>query len=186
MNFIANSNKKIIKNDLINKFNYKNIKNMPELQKLILNFGCKNFNIQKFATTLLALEIFASKKGGVTTAKKANILLKIQKGQPAGCKITLRNKEIYSFLNKILIEILPKIKNFKGFKIKTQNSTFSFQIVGNEIMLQEFEDQYPLFANLPNLDIQISTNSKSEKELIFLIKAIRIPIYQKNNFLNQN
>ena len=100
-NSIEIFNKKIIKHDLINKFNYTNIQKIPKIQKLTLNFGCKNFNIQKFATTLLALEIIASKKGGLTIAKKANILLKIQKGQPAGCKVTLRKKDIHSFLNKI-------------------------------------------------------------------------------------
>lgn len=178
MNFTENFNKKIIKNDLINKFNYKNIKNIPEIKQLTLNFGCKHFNIQKFATILLALEIITSKKAKLTIAKKANILIKIQKGQPAGCKVTLRKKEINFFLNKLLIEVLPKIKNFTGFKIQTQTSNFSFQLLSNEIILQEFEEQYPLFATLPNLSIHISTNSKNQKELLFLMKYFKIPIYQ--------
>ena len=182
MHFIKVSNKKIIKHDLINKFNYTDIKDIPEIKQLTLNFGCKNFNIQKFATTFLALEIIAAKKGQLTIAKNANILLKIQKGQPAGCKVTLKKKEIYFFLNKVLIEILPKIKNFEGFKIQTQTSTFNFQLLSNEIMLQEFENQYPLFANLPHLDIQVSTNSKNQKELMFLIKSTKIPIYKEQNY----
>lgn len=181
MHFIEIFNKKIIKHDLINKFNYTSIKNIPEIKQVTLNFGCKNFNIQKFATTLLALEIIAAKKGRLTIAKNANLLIKIQKGQPAGCKVTLKKKEIYFFFNKILIEILPKVKNFTGFKIQTQASTFSFHILSNEIMLQEFENQYPLFANLPHLDIHILTNAKNYKELMFLIKSNKIPIYQKQN-----
>lgn len=179
MHFIEISNKKIIKHDLINKFNYINIKNIPEIKQVTLNFGCKNFNIQKFATTLLALEIIAAKKGKLTIAKNANVLLKIQKGQPTGCKVTLKKKEMHFFFKRILIEILPKIKNFTGFKIQTQTSTFSFYILSNEIMLQEFEDQYPLFTNLPHLDIHILTNAKNHKELMFLIKSNKIPILSK-------
>jgi len=182
MHFLENYNRRIIKHDLINKFKYNNIKNVPKLKEVILNFGCKNFNIQKFATTLLALEIIASKKSSLTIAKNANILLKIQKGQPAGCKVVIKRKEIYTFLNKMLLEILPRLKNFLGFKIQIRTSTFSFQLLNNEIMLQEFEDQYPLFTNLPNLDIYISTNSKSKKELMFLAKSIKIPIYEEKLF----
>lgn len=184
MHFLEISNEKIIKQDLINKFNYNNVENLPKLKQLTLNFGCKSFNAQKFATTLLALEIIASKKGSITTAKKANILLKVQKGQPAGCKVVLRKKEMYTFLNKILIEILPRVKSFLGFKAQTQASTISFQLLSNEIVLQEFENVYPLFANLPHLDITISTNAKNQKELMFLVKSIRLPIYEKKP-LNQ-
>jgi large subunit ribosomal protein L5 len=177
MNFLKTYNKKIIKHDLINKFYYKNIKKIPEIKQLTLNFGCKNFNLQNFATTLLALEILTTKKGKLTLAKNVNVFMKIQKGQPAGCKLVLRKKEIDFFFNKLFIEILPKIKNFTGLKIQTKASTFYFQLLNNQIVLQEFESQYPLFAKLPHLDVHISTNSKNRKELIFLIKSIKIPIH---------
>ena len=86
MDFFENYYKRIIKQDLINKFTCYD-KNLPEIKKITLNFGCKNFTIQKFAITMLALEIITFKKGTITTAKKPNVLLKIQKGQPAGCKV---------------------------------------------------------------------------------------------------
>lgn len=183
MCFLKTYNEKIIKHNLINKFKYNNIKNIPKLKKIILNFGCKNFNIQKFATTLLALEILASKKSSITVSKNANVLLKIQKGQPAGCKVILRKKEINIFLSRLLLEILPKLKNFLGLKIQIKTSTFSCQLLSNEILLKEFEDQYPLFANLSNLDIHITTNSKNQKELIFLTKSIKLPILNKEKRL---
>jgi large subunit ribosomal protein L5 len=178
MHFSEISNKKIIKHDLLNKFHYNNIKDLPELKQVTLNFGCKSFNAQKFATTLLALEILASKKGSITTAKKANLLLKIQKGQPAGCKVILKKKEMYTFINRILIEILPRIKNFTGFKVQTQTSTLSFQLPSNQIVLQEFENVYPLFSNLPHLDISILTTAKNRKELMFLTQSLKIPVYE--------
>jgi len=178
MNFLKYYNKRIIKNDLINKFKYNNTKNIPELKRIILNFGCKNFDIQKLATTLLALEIITTKKSTITVAKTANVLLKIQKGHPAGCKVILKEKEIHNFLTRLFVQILPKLKNFAGFKLKVNISSFSFKLFNNELVLQELEEQYPLFANLPNLDIHISTNAKTQNELFFLLKSLKFPIYK--------
>jgi ribosomal protein L5 len=56
-------NNKIIKHDLVNKYHYKNIQNLPKLKKITLNFNCTNFNTQKFATTLLAFRNFNGKEG---------------------------------------------------------------------------------------------------------------------------
>lgn len=179
MHFLKYYNEKIIKQDLVNKFKYNNTNKTPELKKIILNFGCKNFNIQKFATTMLALEIIATKKSSITVAKSANLLLKIQKGHPAGCKVVLREKEMYNFLTRLFLEILPKLKNFEGLKLKIKSSSFSFKLLSNEILVQEFEEQYPLFANLPTLDIHVSTTATTQKELLFLIKALKFPIQSK-------
>lgn len=176
MYFLKFYNEKIIKQDFINKFIYSNLNDIPKLKKITLHFSCKNLTIQKFATTILALEIIGSKKCTLTTAKKANILLKIQKGQPSGCKVVLEKKTMYNFLTKLFLKILPKLKNFLGLKIKKTSNTFSFKLNNNEIILKEFENQYPLFSNLTHLDITISTNSKHNKELKFLIKSFKFPI----------
>jgi len=179
MNFFQTYYEKVIIQDLINKFNYKNNIKLPKLKQITLNFGCKNFSIQKFATTMLALEIIALKKSSITIAKKPNILFKIQKGQPAGCIVKLRNKEIYAFLTKLNIEILPRLKNFSEFRLKKQMSNFFFRIPRDSIMLQEFEIQYPLFVGLSTLDINIITNSKKEKEILFLVKSMKLPLSTK-------
>ncbi len=179
MNFFKTYYKRIIRQDLTNKFIFTNNTKIPKLKKITLNFGCKNFSIQKFATTMLALEIISLKKGTITITKKPNVILKIQKGQPAGCKVELTNHQIYLFLTKLNLEIIPKLKNFHGFKIEKQIFNFLFQIPGNEIILKEFENQYPLFSNLPTLDINIFTTTTNSKELTFIAKAIKLPFHQK-------
>nr|YP_009317745.1 ribosomal protein L5 [Navicula ramosissima]AOY40401.1 ribosomal protein L5 [Navicula ramosissima] len=179
MNFLETYYKRIVKQDLANKFIFTNNKKLPKLEKITLNFGCKNVSIQKFAITMLALEIISLKKGAITVTKKPNVLLKIQKGQPVGCKVELKNRQIYSFLTKLNLEIIPKLRNFHGFKIEKQIFNFFFQIPGNKILLKEFENQYPLFSNLPNLDINVHTTTKNSKELIFLAKAFKLPFQQK-------
>lgn len=92
MHYLEFYYKTVIKYDLINKFNYKNIKELPKLKKIILDFKTKNFKTKTFAATLLALELISLKKCNFTTSKKPNILLKIQKGQPVGGKVILKKK----------------------------------------------------------------------------------------------
>jgi large subunit ribosomal protein L5 len=179
MNFFENYYKKIIRQDLTNKFIFDNDKNIPKLTKVTLNFGCTNLSIQKFAVTMLALEIIALKKCTITTTRKPNVIFKIQKGQPAGCKVELKNSQIYAFLTRLNIEILPKLKNFRKFQLSCQTNNFFFQVAGDEIILKEFENHYPLFSNLPTLDINILTNTKNDKEIFFLAKAIKLPFYKK-------
>ena len=178
MNLFQTYYKHIIKHDLTNKFIFSNNQKIPKLKEITLNFGCKNMTIQKFTTTMLALEIISLKKGTITATKKPNIILKIQKGQPTGCKVNLRGRQIYPFLTKLHLEIIPKLKNFREFKIEKQVFNFFFQIPTNEIVLKEFENQYPLFSNLPILDVNILTTTKNSKELIFLAKAMKLPFYQ--------
>lgn len=170
----------IIKQDLINKFKLENHQSMPKLTQITLNFGCKNFSIQKFAITVLALEIISLKKSSVTAAKTPNVLLKIQKGQPTGCKVDLKKKEIYVFLTKLNLEILPKLKNFFGFRIGNRHSNFFFRIHSKDLLLEEFERNYPLFTTIPTLDVNVKINSKNEKKVIFLAKSIKTPFIKKS------
>lgn len=180
MNFFENYYKKIIRQDLANKFTFHKNTEIPKLKKITLNLGCKNLSLQKFAITILALEIISLKKGTITTTRKPNVILKIQKGQPAGCKVELGTQQIYSFLTRLNIEILPKLKNFHKFNLETQEFNFFFQIPGNSIILKEFENHYPLFSDLPALDINILTNTKNTKEILFLAKALKFPFSKKN------
>lgn len=173
MNIIKNYYKQIIKQDCINKFKSKKA---PKLEKIVLNFGCQNFSIQKFAATMLALEIITGKKSSTTTSKKSNILLQIQKGQPSGCKVTLKKKEIDSFLVTLNLKILPRLKNFTKFNVSTQQHNFFCQLPGNTLKLEEFENHYPLFAKLPILDINMFMSTKNDKKILFVAKSLKLPV----------
>lgn len=179
MDFSQSCTKKIIKYDFINKFLYKNVKFVLKLKGITLNFGCKNFDTQKFTATLLALEVLTLKKTTLSISRNPNVLLKIQKGQPAGCKVNVGGNDIDSLLIKLHLEILPKLKKTLKLKDQMKISTFSFKFLRNEIVLQELEDQYPLFLNLPSLDINVLTNSKNHKELVFLIESMKLSFFKR-------
>ena len=178
MNFLEHLYFKTLKYDLLNKFLYKNTKKIPKIQKIILNFGCKNNELKNLATSLLALELVTKQKGALTTTKYSNLLLKIRKGNPVGCKLILRKEKIFKFLSKTLFEIFPKQKNFKGFNIskKTKKNIFSYELT-NTFSFSELEDHYYLFNNLPKLNITIVIDSsKTKEELLFILKSIKFPI----------
>lgn len=166
---------KIIKYDLINKFFYTNLKELPKLKKIILNFGCKSFEIKNLASALFALELVTNKRGILTTSKKANILLKIRKGHPVGCTVVLEKTDMYIFFLKLLNEVFPNLKDFKGIRLpkKAKKTSFSFTIK-ELISFEELSTHFYLFNNLPPLNITLITNTKTQEELIFLINSFKL------------
>ena len=170
MNPFKNYYKRIIRQDFVNKCKTNHSEKLPNPEKITLNFGCKGFTLTKFATTTLALEVIAKKKASITTSKKPNVLLNIQKGQPVGNKIELKKNRTYLFINNLLV--LTQFKNFSGFRIKDRS--ISYQLPKNAIKLQELEAQYPLFSELPVLDITIFANSKGNSRLVFFTKSIKL------------
>jgi len=182
MHFLEYFYTKSLKYDLINKFFYKNINELPKLKKIILNFGCKTTEIKQLAASSLALELITKQKGILTTTKHSNIFLKIRKGNPIGCKISLQKASMFNFLEKTLIKTFPKTKNFNGltFTKKTKKNAYSYQIQDN-FSFSELEKHYYLFYNLSKLDITIVTNTKVKEETIFLLKSLQLPLKKKND-----
>jgi large subunit ribosomal protein L5 len=163
--------KTVIKYDLINKFNYKNIKELPKIKKIILNFKTKNFKTKTFAATLFALELITLKKCQFITSKKPNIILKIQKGQPVGGKVILKKKKMYHFLSSLILEIFPKLPN--SIKFKPNNSNISIQLKQDNITFYNLKEHYNLSDLITYINITIITNSKTQTELFFLLRSFQ-------------
>ena len=168
---------RVIKYDLINKFPYTYLNEIPELKKIVLNFGCKNSDIKNLASALFALELITMKSGSLTRARRPNLLLKIRKGNPTGCIVVLQKSKMYTFLFKLLTEVFPNLKDFHGINIsdKVAERRFSFTL-DNLINFKELEKQFYLFINLPPLNITLVTNTKSKKELSYLLRSLKLPI----------
>jgi large subunit ribosomal protein L5 len=176
MHYLEKFYNKTLKCELINKFTYKKTNSLPSLKKIILNFGCKNADIKQLASGLLAFELITNQQGQLTKTKHSNILFKIRKGNPTGCKITLSKVNSFNFLLKMLVEVFPKLKSFLGFNLskKIKKNVFSYELQ-ETFSFSELESHYYLFNNLPKLNITIITNSNNKKELLFLLKAFKIP-----------
>jgi large subunit ribosomal protein L5 len=177
MNFFEYYYENIVKYDLLNKFQYKNVNQIPKFKKVILNFGCKKSDFKSLLCSLMALELITTQKAMFTYSSVPDVSFKVKKGNPVGCKITLRKTLMYVFFTRLVSEIFPKLKQFNGFKIKNINSeikTISFKFKSS-LIFPELENQYQYFNKLPCLNITIITNVTKLDELCFLLKSFKFP-----------
>ena len=178
MSFLEYYYENIVKYDLLNKFQYKNINQIPKFKKVILNFGCKKSDLKSLVSSLMALELITSQKATFTHSSISDVSLKIKKGNPVGCKITLRKTLMYVFFTRLVSEIFPKLKQFNGFKIKNINSeikTISFKFKSS-LIFSELENQYQYFNKLPGLNVTVVTNVTKYDEFNFLLKSFKFPM----------
>lgn len=172
MHFLEHYYNTVVKYNLIYKFNYKALKNIPKLEKIILNFGCKTFDLKTLASSLLALQLITTKKGKLTISNQPNIVLKIRKGNPVGCKIVLTKKIMYKFFAKLIIEVLPKLKN-KSLVKKLQTFNTLTCNFNNILIFKELEKNYIIYNSLKNIQITFITNTKTTEELFFLLNSFK-------------
>lgn len=177
MNVLKKFYNKIIKYDIVNSLLVDNTKKLPKVESIVLNFNYRTTDLRNLSSGLLALELVTGKKGLVTKAKKSNLLFKIRKGDPAGCKVVLRKKQLNAFTFKILTELLPRLKNFGGFNIRkvSNGNSFSYKI-NDALMLVELKNHYHLFNNLSNLNLTVVTNCRNKLHIIFLLRSFQYPI----------
>lgn len=177
MSLLENYYKKVIQYDLINKFFYTHLNEIPQLKKIILNFGCKNSEIRSIASALLSLELVTMKQGSLVKSKRSNILLKIRKGNPVGCVVVLKKNRMYVFLFKLLSDVFPGLKDFKGISVPKKLGVASFSFTLKDLIsFKELEKQFYLFINLPPLNITLVTNTKTKEELLYLLRSFKLPL----------
>ena len=132
--------KNIIKQDLITKFNYENAYEIPALKKIVINFGVTHSTLRNLLPSLAALLLVSSQKPYMV-ASKTNIRLKVKGGVAIGCKINLRGKEKDLFLEKLVVYILPRLKNLRYVVADTN----VFLKVDNLFLFKELEKEYDYF-----------------------------------------
>ena len=181
MNHLKQHYNHIITYDLIQKLNFNNIFKIPVINKIILNIGLKNSNMEKkkMISIVLLLRLIINQQILNTKSKKNNIIFKIKKGDIMGCKITLRKQNTYIFLEKLIIFILPNIKDFKGIYINKKSSNILNFKIKNILNFFELEKEILKFQNLPFIDISIHTTCKSFNYLYLLLNQFNIPIIDK-------
>ena len=161
---------------LAKQFGHTNLMAVGRLEKIVLNIGCgeaaHDAKLLEAAQTELGL--IAGQRPVVTRAKKAISNFKIKEGDPVGCKVTLRRKRMYDFLEKLIGVALPRIRDFRGFNPQgfDQGGNFSFGLqehtVFPEISLDKV--QHPL-----GMDIVLVTSAESQEEALALLKGFGFP-----------
>jgi len=166
---------KIVKYDLVNTFLCQKLTEIPELKKIVLNFGYQKSNLKYIISGLLALEFITSKKGSLTKSKHLNLFLKIKKGNPVGCKIVLKKNTMYFFYIRLITSIFSKAKQPAKYPFQwSSKSVKSISIqLKSPLLFSDLETQFQFFRNIQRLDITLVTNSRSQKELFFFLKSLK-------------
>ncbi len=170
--------KKEIVKVLQENFNYQNVHQMPKLAKIVVNMGVgEAVSDSKVINNAISdLTAITGQKPYTTYAKKSIASFKLREGMKIGCKVTLRRDRMFEFLERLVIVALPRVKEFKGFSVKSfdgrGNMTFGIkeQIVFPEI-------NYDKIDKIRGMDITIVTTAKTDEEAKLLLSGFNLPFY---------
>jgi len=164
---------------LVKEFGYKNMMEVPKVEKIVLNMGLgeavQNPKIVEGAANELTL--IAGQKAVITKAKKSIATFKLREGMPIGCKVTLRKARMYDFLSKLVHIALPRVRDFRGVKASGFDGRGNFSFgVKEHIIFPEID--YDKIDKIKGFNITIATNAKTDDEGRFLLKALGMPFHK--------
>lgn len=174
MNFYAHSN---VKQDLLTKFCYKNIFELPKIHKISLTFTLSSSSLKTLLPCLSALTLVTEQKACHAPIKKSKVYLKLKTGVPVKCYVDLRGKQSDSFLMTFLLLVANQLKDFHGFSVSKQSVFFR---INNLFAFKVIEKEYEHFPDLPSLSGNIFFRTSSPLELAVFLSSLTIPI-KKNS-----
>lgn len=161
---------------LKNRFGYKNIMQIPALNKIVINMGVGEATADSKAidSAVGDLTIISGQKPVVTKAKKSIAAFKVRAGMPIGCKVTLRGERMYEFLDKLMNIALPRIRDFRGVSPKSFDGRGNYTLgIHDQLIFPEIN--YDKVDKLRGMDIVIVTTAKTDEEAFELLKLMGMP-----------
>jgi large subunit ribosomal protein L5 len=169
--------RKTIVKSLNDKFKFKSVMAVPRITKITLNMGVgeavADKKILQFA--LSDMEKIAGQKPVTTFSRKSIAGFKIREDYPIGCKVTLRNKRMYEFLDRLISVAIPRIRDFRGFSEKAFDGYGNYSLgIQEQIVFPEID--YDKIDTLRGLNITITTTAKTNEEARALLEAFNFPL----------
>jgi large subunit ribosomal protein L5 len=161
---------------LMKEFSYKSIVQVPEIKSIVLNVGMGEAiqDIKLLESAARELATISGQKAVITRAKKSIAAFKLREGMPVGCKVTLRGKRMYGFLDKFISLALPRIRDFRGISSKSFDGRGNYAFgVKEQIIFPEIN--YDKVASIHGLDVVIVTSAKTNEEGKALLKQLGMP-----------
>ena len=158
------------------QFGYKNINEVPKLEKIVLNMGLGEVkdNSKSFGIAVDELTAIAGQKAVATTAKKAISNFKVRQGMKIGAKVTLRGNRMYEFLDRLISIALPRVRDFKGVSTKAFDGKGNYAMgIKEQLIFPEIS--YDKVDKVRGLDVVFVTSAKSDEEAKALLVALGIP-----------
>lgn len=167
--------KKEIVPSLMKSQGYKNVNEVPKVEKIILNMGLGDVkdNSKSFNVALEELKTISGQQPVATKAKKAISNFKVREGMKIGAKVTLRGQRMYDFLDRFISIALPRVRDFRGISVKFDGRGNYSVGIKEQIIFPEI--QYDKVEKIRGFDINIITTAKTDKEAYELLKAFGMP-----------
>jgi large subunit ribosomal protein L5 len=162
--------------DLMKRFGYSSVMEVPRISKITLNMGVGEAVADRkiMDNAMGDLTKIAGQKPVVTKSRKAIAGFKIREGYPIGCMVTLRGVRMYEFLDRLVTIALPRVRDFRGVSGRAFDGRGNYNLgVKEQIMFPEIE--YDKIDAIRGLNISITTTAKNDEEAKALLAAFRFP-----------
>ena len=162
--------------EMMKKFQYKNVMEVPRLDKIILNMGVGEAiqNIKILDGAVQELAMISGQKPVITKAKKSIATFKLRKGMPIGCTVTLRKERMYEFYDRLVNVALPRIRDFRGIPPNSFDGRGNFAMgVREQFIFPEIE--YDKIEKVKGLNIVVVTTAKTDDEARHLLSLMGMP-----------
>ena len=162
--------------ELMKKFNYKSVMQVPKLEKVVINMGVSDVreNAKALENAVRDLEIITGQKAVTTKAKKSIAGFKIREGMEIGCKVTLRNQKMYDFVEKLFAVALPRVRDFKGLSPNSFDGRGNYSMgVKEQLIFPEIE--YDKIDKIRGMDVIFVTTANTDEEAKEMLKLLGMP-----------
>ncbi len=161
---------------MIKKFGYKNIMEVPKLNKIVVNMGVGEAkeNAKVLESAVKDLETITGQKAVLTKAKKSIANFKLREGQNIGCKVTLRGEKMYDFLDRLVNLALPRVRDFRGVNPDAFDGRGNYALgIKEQIIFPEIE--YDKIDKVRGMDVIFVTTAKTDEEARELLRLFNMP-----------
>ena len=172
--------KETYKNEIVDammkKFGYKNVMQVPKLEKVIINMrvGEAKDNAKVLDSAVRDLEIISGQKAVTTKAKKSVANFKIREGMAIGCKVTLRGDKMYEFVDRLINLALPRVRDFRGVNANAFDGRGNYTLgIKEQLIFPEIE--YDKIDKVRGMDICFVTTARTDEEARELLRLFNMP-----------
>ncbi|RJP85025.1 MAG: 50S ribosomal protein L5 [Desulfobacteraceae bacterium] len=161
---------------LIETFKYKNVFEVPKLEKIVLNIGLGEaiHNIKMLDAAKEELKLIAGQAPVITRARKSIAAFKLREGMPIGCMVTLRRKQMFDFFEKLVNIALPRVRDFRGISGKAFDGKGNYTLgIKEQIIFPEID--YDKIDVIKGMNITVVTTAKNNEEGKELLKLMGMP-----------
>ena len=165
-----------IKDALMKKFSYKNVMQVPRLDKIVINMGVGEAkeNAKILEAAMADLQTITGQKPIITKAKNSIANFKIREGMSIGCKVTLRGEKMYEFFDRLVNLALPRVRDFRGVNPNSFDGRGNYALgIKEQIIFPEVE--YDKVDKVRGMDIIIVTTAKTDEEARELLTQFNMP-----------